>query len=218
MNTLKEVPSTTKYQFSFYGVVYGLSLSLLLLAIVISQIKNISVEQLTRDIAAIAEFPPYYGLVSNIGILLWCGAASICLFGFVVLRNCKHHVGFKKNLQLFLLFSGLITLFLMFDDLLMLHEEIFPTLKISEMKVYSSYAGIFLFYIWHFRKTILKTEWTVFGLGLLFLGASVTIDVLPIFGSKITLLEDGFKLLGIASWFGYFVRLCFQIFKTTLAL
>ncbi len=28
-----------------------------------------------------------------------------------------------------------------------------------------------------------------------------------------SLFEDGFKLFGIVSWFGYFVRVCFQVVK-----
>lgn len=219
MNIIKNVPSVTaKYNFSFYSVVYALSLSLLLLAIIVCWITNVSIEHLTRDIAATTKVSPFYGVISNVGILLWCASASICLFGFVVLQKLKNHVYLKSNIRSFLLFSGLITLFIMFDDLLMLHEEVFPNLNVPETIVYLGYAGILAFYILKFRKTILKTEWTIFVLGFLFLGASISLDLIPIEGSKITLLEDGFKLLGIAGWFSYFVRLCFQIFRTTFAL
>lgn len=178
---------------------------------------DITVGEFTRDIAAIAEINPFNGVISNLGILLWCAAASICLFSFAVLQNLKSkYTAIQKKSKFFLLVSGLITLILMFDDLFLLHEEIFPSLNISEAAVYCSYMAMILFYILRFRKTIFKSEWSILFLGFVCFGASIIIDYFLGWGSKITLLEDGFKFLGIASWFGYFVRLCFQILNHAL--
>ncbi|WP_052055520.1 hypothetical protein [Myxosarcina sp. GI1] len=187
------------------------------MAATVGLITDIPTDRLTRDIAAIAEVPSFYGMISNIGILLWCASASICLFVFAVLQKLKiKTIAFKNNFLSFLLFSGLITLMLMFDDLFLLHEDIFPSLNISEMVVYSSYVTVVLLYLLKFRKIIFSTTWGILCLGFLFFAASLTIDFFSISGSRITLLEDGFKLLGIASWFSYFVSLCFETVKNTI--
>jgi hypothetical protein len=35
---------------------------------------------MTNDTAAIARIHPIAGILSNLGVLLWCASASICLF------------------------------------------------------------------------------------------------------------------------------------------
>lgn len=218
MKQLKSVRSATKYRVGYYGAIYALVLVLLLIVIFASWKTNLPIGVFTRDIAGLLEVNPFSGVISNLGILLWCAAASICLFSFAVLQNLKSsHAAINRKSKFFLLFSGLITSILMFDDLFLLHEEIFPSLNVSERVVYCSYIAIICFYLLKFRKTIFKTEWVILGLGFCCFAASIVIDVLPIAGSKITLLEDGFKLFGIASWFSYFVRLCFQILNNTIA-
>ena len=61
----------------------------LVLVALASLYLDISVVDLTRDIAVVAGVHPLTGMVSNIGILLWCAAAAICLFSSSVLRHRK---------------------------------------------------------------------------------------------------------------------------------
>ena len=55
--------------------------AILYLAILyISNIYNIKLNLVVRDLAQTCGFPIGVGMISNIGILLWGAAASICLF------------------------------------------------------------------------------------------------------------------------------------------
>jgi hypothetical protein len=77
---------------------------------------------MTRDIAAIAKIHPLSGFLSNLGILLWCAAASICSFAAMTLRKIK-----PRDIFWFLLSSAVLSAYLMFDDLFQFHEELAPT-------------------------------------------------------------------------------------------
>lgn len=70
-----------------------------------------------------------------------------------------------------------------------------------------------------FRKVIWQTEWIILCLALIFFFWSLVIDVFPFLNHRPTLnylLEDGLKLLGIASWLSYFAIVSFQITKNCL--
>jgi hypothetical protein len=191
---------------------------LVLFAIIRLQTK-VPVPNLTRDPLAIAKAPFYFGSISNIGILFWCSAVAICFFSFRLLSDIRRNQEFQQ----FFLFSGGITSILLLDDLFLVHEEVFPSyLNIPEKLAFVGYGMIISLYLIKLRKTILKTEFILLILAFCFLGLSVTIDFLPILtrflGEEgIFLLEDGFKLLGIISWFTYFARACVGQLKHTLA-
>jgi hypothetical protein len=165
--------------------------------------NDVSVSFFTRDPMAIAGYPFYTGLLSNIGILLWTSAAAICFLNYAILS--KQSV--KLPVRSYLLYSGMLTMLLLLDDLLMMHEQVFPVyLKIPE-KAYLIGLGICAgSYLFRFRQVILNTEYTVLLAAYCFLGLSVCIDILPHFQGKYT-VEDGCKLLGIATWLLYFFRL-----------
>ncbi len=185
----------------------------LLLVVFISFKTGIPIKKFTVDPATFARINPFIGVVSNIGILFWCASASICFFSCALLQKTR----FRRDFPAFLLFSGFITSILLLDDLFLFHEKglssrkiIFPNASfISQEMVYFSYIIIILFYLIRFRKIIIKTDIVLLFLAFLFFGASIIIDSL----FKNYLFEDGFKLFGIVSWFGYFVRVCFQVVK-----
>ena len=79
-----------------------------------------------------------------------------------------------------------------------------------------SYVLIVLFGLIRFQKVIIKTEWLILSLALFFFALSIIIDQFDnLFAASVTIfIEDSFKLLGIASWVGYFVLTSFQINKT----
>jgi hypothetical protein len=109
------------------------------------------------------------------------------------------------------------------DDLFLLHEEVFPYyLNIPEKLVFVGYGMIISLYLVKFRKIILKTEFLFLILAFGFLGLSVIIDLLPIATRLLGnqgefLLEDGFKLMGIISWFTYFARVGVAQLKRAIA-
>ncbi len=100
----------------------------------------------------------------------------------------------------------------MLDDFFLLHEKIFPIyFGVPEKIVYLGYFGLILCGGVVFKKCIMETEYLVLLIALGFFGLSMFTDAIQgrielILGSWRILFEDGFKLLGIVSWMGYFCR------------
>lgn len=186
-------------------VVYIILFSLLFLVFIIVLFSNIPVSFFTRDPSSIFHASPFVGVISSIGILSWSSTAAICFFASAIL--------FKKGsvkIATFLLFSGLLTSFLLLDDLFQFHEYFFPRyLHIPEKFIYAGYFFIVLTYLIKFRSIIFQTEYIVLFLAFSFLGLSIISDlILP--GSNMGyLIEDGLKLFGIITWFIFFTRTSF---------
>ena len=186
-----------------------------------STITNIPVNLFTRDPASImlekgvfsSNLAPLIGSLSHIGIILWCVSASICIFASCLLTQ-KEPVELYSRSQksrYFLIYFGAFTSILLLDDLFLLHEEV-VTIIFPQNVTYIFYLSISLFGIFKFWNTILTTEWPILCVGISFLLISVLMDIthVPIRFVEPILLEDGFKLLGIASWCTYFVLSAFQ--------
>jgi hypothetical protein len=73
---------------------------------------------LTRDPTAAVGALCYAGLFSSIGVLFWCSAAAICLFGTGILFSQPTN----KEPATIILCSGLFTTVLLLDDLFLLHS------------------------------------------------------------------------------------------------
>ncbi|GJM34744.1 MAG: hypothetical protein DHS20C18_37450 [Saprospiraceae bacterium] len=181
---------------------------ILLLAIVslVSIYKGISVGNFTRDPAFIADLNPFFGFISNVGVLCWCAAVVVCLLGGQVLY--KHKNG--QRLALFFLYFGLFTCLLMLDDLFLFHEVVFPGyLFIGEKITIAGYGILLIGGLFYFKDVVMATDFTFLILAIVMFGTSVFIDILQdpieaIVGPWRILLEDGFKFLGIFAWLAYF--------------
>ncbi|WP_222843715.1 hypothetical protein [Flagellimonas flava] len=162
--------------------------------------KEVPIANLTRDIASTAKVPIYTGFFSQLGIFFWIAASTLCIFGANM--DLKRHeiLGFKR----FLYLSGLLTLLLCFDDVFLMHEVLYPFLGIPEKAVYVIYALIIIFWIVNFYSVIVKTDYILLLMAFFFFGLSVILDVFPIPYLNPYLFEDGFKMVGIVSWFFYF--------------
>ena len=175
---------------------------------------GVPLDKFTRDTTAVAGVNPFTGVISNLGILCWCAAASICLFCFF---NISDRRNYKINdYTFFLLFFGLTTLALLLDDLFLFHEVIAPKiLNIPEELVLLCYGITVLFGIFKFKKIIFQTEWIILGMAFAFFALSITIDFFEEFITVVDsiFLEDSFKFLGIISWVYYLVLASFQIEK-----
>ena len=179
--------------------------------IVVYLTTNLNLAHLTMDQSAVANIPPYIGVFSSIGILLWCVCAAICLFTYGVLKKANQAQEYAN----FLLFSGLITTLLLIDDLFLLHEFVFPKyLYISERIVYAAYMIVFSSFFIRFRKIFQKTEFVILLAAILSLGLSMIADM--IWEGLPTFVEDTFKLVGITTWVTYFVRLCLHQISSIL--
>jgi hypothetical protein len=194
------------------------ALLFLAVMVVLCTQMDIPISFFTCDPASTVEIHPFTGMVSNIGILLWTSSAVVCLFSWGLLRKDPE----KRRFSTFLLFSGILTLILVIDDLFLFHEEIFPEqLGIPQKFVLLGYMGITLVGVVVFRKTILATDYLLLLIALGFFGLSVFVDVFDheidaLIGGWRYLFEDGFKFLGIVTWLGYFWRTCFTAIKGLL--
>lgn len=183
-------------------MIYLPTLFVLLTVGIVSWRTNIPLMDFTRDPLSILDAPFYIGFLSNLGILCWAAGATICFFSAGIVGQIKH----KSQAFYFLLFGGIITTILLFDDFFLLHEKVFPEyLKTSESQVFLIYILMILAYLIGFRTKIITTDFILLGISLLAFIMSATTDEIFVehFRGKF-LVEDGCKLLGILSWAAYF--------------
>jgi hypothetical protein len=174
----------------------------LLITAFVSHFGDIPIANLTRDPAAVTESSPLHGILSNIGALLWCAAASICYFSCRLIRA---EAG-GKQVFWFLFYGATLTVILLLDDFFMLHDWVFPEyLDIYEKKIFAVYSVLLLAYVTKFRRVILETNYLLLLAALVFFAFSIVTDRLPQTVLPMHhIFEDGTKFLGIVSWLGYF--------------
>lgn len=185
-----------------------------LLALVAAGGLVVPVGTLTRDVAAVAHVPLFTGVLSSLGILLWCATAAVCLFaaraadpGRIVARR-------------FLASAGVITLYLLLDDQFQIHEAVAPRLLgIGEIVVFAVLGAAVAVHLLRFLHLIVLTEWRWLALALALLAASVVADLLTSrwVGSEWAFfVEDGFKWLGIVCWCRYHVGTALAVLREHL--
>ncbi|MFW5451366.1 MAG: hypothetical protein ACKE9I_07185 [Methylophagaceae bacterium] len=183
------------------------SILILVIVAIVSIYFNVKIPLITRDVAAIGKINPLYGILSSLGVLLWCVTASVCFFSAMILKN----IGQANNFW-FLLNSAFLSSYLMLDDLFLFHESLASMYFGINEKVVFVILGLVVFaYLTKYRLKILKTNYSVLLLALGFLSLSVVIDTvleqwLWRTGSWKFFIEDGFKWLGIVSWCSYYMH------------
>ncbi|HEX6983496.1 MAG TPA: hypothetical protein VF181_12125 [Balneolaceae bacterium] len=188
------------------AAIYAGLVALLSFAAFAGNILNIPLQQFTADPAVTFSAHPFVGMISYTGVLLWCSSAVVCLFSAAFLNAGRS----EQNIS-FLLCSGLISLFLLSDDLFMLHEAIFPWyLDIPQKLVYVIYLVLMSSYFLYFRKRIWNSEYKILGIAIAFLALSVLGDFMLPQEGMAYVVEDGLKVFGIATWFIYFTRVSFK--------
>ncbi len=195
----------------FLTVLYALPLLLLTAVAAVSFQTGLPAYKFMRDPAQIADVHPFMGFVSNVGALLWCATAAICLFASLLLG----HRGQQAHHARFFFYAGLFTLLLMADDFFVLHDRILPFyLGVTEKPVFGIYAALLALGFFFFGRIIAAMDYLLLLIALGFFALSVVGDegqfvVQRAIGHWRILIEDGFKFLGIVGWFGFFVRSCF---------
>ena len=165
----------------------------------ISNLYKIKLSLVVRDLAQTCGYPIGVGMISNIGILLWGAAASICLF-----TTSSENINRESSKLLLIggLFSGLLCI----DDFFLLHDR-----YIGPDFLNLTYLSISIFLLVRFQ-TILKNV-GLFNLviSILFLGLSIFFDgvIQQIFNQSYELtqlIEEGFKFIGIACWLNFWCK------------
>lgn len=178
---------------------------------VVSILYQIPIPNLTKDTTAIAHIHPLSGVLSNLGILLWCVAGTACAFAALILRSVK-----SRETYLFLLSSSLLSAYMMFDDLFQFHEDLSVRIGLNENVIYIILGIAVLTYLVYFRKIIFQTDIIVFLIALAFLALSLVVDKI---GGLLRLImhrdweyfiEDGAKWIGIVFWCSYYIKTSFH--------
>lgn len=173
----------------------------------------VPMSSLIRDPAAILNGRFYDGFVSNVGVLLWCATAAICVF-----RGCElwPRPGANEK-SLFLLSAGLFTSILLLDDLFMAHEQILPDVfGVPEKAVLATHFTLACAYLFVNLRPIMQADPAILLLALGFFALSNLLDVaIPYhfhdtaIGQEVNrgvILEEGFKFVGIAVWTVFHLR------------
>jgi hypothetical protein len=188
---------------SSHALRLGLFWAVLATIVAIAAALDVAMIELTKDPIAIFESDRfYYGLLSQLGVLLWCTAAAVTLFAsrLLVARDSD------GTPAAYLGALGVVTVVLMFDDRFMIHELVGPVfLGIPELALYSFYALALGATLLVFRRHIVdRTASPLLAIALGCFGASTLIDVLPLrtIGTDV---EDGMKLTGILAYAYYCV-------------
>lgn len=183
-------------------ITWLLTVLALLTAIFVSTVKGIALDVFTQDPNAQMNAPFYMGFFSNLGVIIWSAALTICFYCAYRLPDSSD----RRNRE-FLLASGGITLLMALDDLFQLHELVFPQyFHISDNMVYLTYVNVYLIYGIRFRRQLLQSDFLALVLAFFLLGLSTIIDLLPLPLPKDTFLEDAIKLLGAVTWLVYYTR------------
>lgn len=186
-------------------------LGLLVASAVVCRQLGIPLAALTRDPLAIADVHPLYGALSNIGILLWCTTVAVCFFTLLVLAGV---VKWSDTIRL-IAGGGVLTAWLMFDDLFSIHEDLLPQyLGIGEGITFGVYFLLTGAYLIRFRAFLLGPN-PFLRLAIGFFSFSLLADVLPDSILPLPRLrEDGTKLVGIVSWATFYITICRQALRS----
>ena len=172
-----------------------------------------------RDLGVPAHTAIYYGFVSNLGVLIWSSASSICLFVGLMLLASTH----DRFAASFMLASGCLTLMFVFDDLFMIHEVVFPSVTgLNDKYIYIFYAVLFVAYCAVFHLALLRQHGVLLLVALSFFALSAGLNVVTHAAAFGTLgglsgrefrylLEDGTKLFGIFAWVTFHIRAAWDL-------
>jgi len=185
------------------GVSTLISLGAAGVTVLVATLTDNPIWKLAKDPSEVIGFPPYIGMLSNWGVVLWVAAAAICLFSAVLLKQAKG----SNSTFTFLAVSGGFSLLLGVDDLFLLHDHLFPKLfHVPENYFYFLYLLAFLVYLICFIRRIIQYEYLLFGAAILFFLMSLRVFVtLPFFDQFMT-TGDMLKYFGIVFWLAFFYR------------
>ena len=174
--------------------------AILYLAILyISDLYDIKLTLVVRDLAQTCGYPIGVGMISNIGILLWGAASSICLF---TAFSGNINSDSSKLLLLGGAFSGLLCI----DDFFLLHDR-----YVGPDFLNFTYLAISILILVRFRRILKEIGLFNLVISILFLGLSIFFDgvIQQIFNQSYELtqlIEEWFKFLGIVCWLNFWCK------------
>ena len=188
-----------KFPTKFFYISIFPSAILYLVILYVSNSYNIKLSLVVRDLAQTCGYPIGVGMISNIGILFWGAAASICLF-----------TAFSENINResskLLLLGGVFSGLLCIDDLFLLHDR-----YLGQDFLNLTYLSISIFLLVRFQRILKNIGLFNLIISILFLGLSIFFDgvIQQIFNQSYELtqlIEEGFKFLGIICWLNFWCK------------
>ncbi|MGQ9482878.1 hypothetical protein [Chloroflexus sp.] len=164
---------------------------------------------LLRDVYIVVGAEPYAGLMSNIGLLGRCVAATVWSITVYLLPLYRTDPRYGLAIS-----AGMITAILLIDDGWMLHEYILPRLTGLDEKVFlSGYAILAIMFAGYALPRILQTNHLLAGIVAGCLAVSYLIDMVLPFTPHHTLYEGVAKLSGIIFWAAYALSVFREVAK-----
>ena len=167
----------------------------------IGRINNIPYEVLTGDPANYYKFHPLSGILSNLGVLIWCATCAICLFAGIKINSVKNNYSNGG----FLVYAGILTFLLLIDDFFLLHDHM-----LRQKPMYLFYGMALVYFVFKYFNILKEGHSYLFYTSVFFFFLSMAMDsILPSRGLEY-FIEDGFKFLGILSWALFFITTSFK--------
>lgn len=173
--------------------------------------KGLDLGDLTRDPNTILKGHVYTGMISNAGIFFWSASATICLFTAVFIYKLN---GMTKSFLL-MLFSGLLSFVLGFDDVFQMHEKMFTDIRyIPEELFFLTYFICVVFIVIVSFKAFIETDFVMWLLALSMFVMSLVVDHNYIYvQNDHAFWEDAFKFTGIVIWMVYYLKTSMHLIK-----
>jgi hypothetical protein len=186
------------------GGAYVLTAGLLMVVAAAGAVLDRPIGDLTRDPAAVLDGPAYIGFVSNVGIVVWTLGASACLLAALVLEG---------PIRWPFVWGGLLTAWLLADDLFLLHESYFIQVHLPEQAAPVIYTAAIVAYGYVFRDFLRRHGLWLLPTAFVLFAISGALDV-TLDADSPFLIEDGAKLFGIVTWTVFFTLAAVRELRT----
>lgn len=148
----------------------------------------------TREPQQVLDGAAYVGSFSNLGGLVWFGAAAILSFAGSL----------KPSDRTALLLAAVLTWAMGMDDIFMLHDRVYPKLHLNEGIVTALYFGTIVLIVLRSYHQLARSTLVGIVLTVIFWILSQVFDMF--FNNIGQLAEDGSKFIGIVVWAAAWIR------------
>lgn len=196
-----------------------------------AKVSGLTVEEAVSDPQELTRHR-FLGIVSNVGVLAWASAVSVCVFAVFAIDSGEA----ARRHRRFFLASAAVAMVLLVDDLLLVHEFADDTVAffvdfersrrqkdLLEATVFAAYAVMFGFYAFWFRDVLLaarELHYLGAAFAMFLLSSAIDFRALEVVGIDLAdvrgvrnvdiLLEEGSKLVGIAFYAAFYFGLARQ--------
>jgi hypothetical protein len=169
----------------FAGFFGCLAIALVALA---SWLLDEPVAVFTREPQQVLHGSFYVGSFSNLGGLVWFGAAAILSFA----------ASLKPVDRGALLLAALVTWAMGLDDIFMLHDRVYPKLFLNEIIITALYFGTIGVIVFRYHRQLTRSTLVGIAIAVFFWVLSEVFD--QFFNQIGQLAEDGAKFIGLVVW------------------